>query len=526
MAGARTSCRGIATLPRFSNIRVLLIALAVWTAPPAAAQSDLSSAASVVLDNSLAQRDIVFAAHGILPPARSMAQAAQGTDSAPTGQLTDLAPKVAISDVRLGLMQMALAVGPAGQAEIYGALPAADAPALYLREGKATLEDLVTLIAEAGHPDAFRHEGGAYVASLPIIVLAGAALVVRDGERLVFSGETGGFLLSFGNLSVTGATISSSIAQPAGGPDAFRPFVASLGSGRLSVLDSRFIGLGFGPTPALSGLSITTTGLYGSSAPSVISRSLFTDLGGISVINSDRVVIEGNRIVDARQTAIRIDASENAMLSRNVVTGTIGSYAVHLSGPGRGGELRDNVLSGGENAGLRLDVEISEIEMSGNLIEDFRGEGIAVLQGARCVWLHGNVIRANAGNAVRAVVIEDLVVTGNVLLANGGTGLALTEGGEGTRTLVAGNAIAGNRAGIHSTAQGRLQLSGNDLSDQLPRLFTGDLAQHTPLLLQEMRAGGTADLDIWHVTANPVVRPAGSDAGARAFEACQSGQGG
>lgn len=477
----------------------------------------------MLVDDGLARRDLVFAAHGIVPPVRVMAMVAAGTDGAPAGQAGDLAPKVAISDVRLGLMQMALAVGPAGQAEIYAALPAADAAALYLREGTATLADLVSLTAEAGHPDALRLAGGTFRASVPIIVLGGAALVLGDGETLVFSREDGGFLLSFGSLSITGATISSAASPAAPGPDGFRPFVASLGSGGLQVRDSRFTGLGFGPSPALSGLSVATAGLYGSSVPSVIAYSQFSDLGGISVINSDRVVIAGNRIVDARQTAIRVEASDGASVLRNVVTGTRGAHALRLSGPGRTGAVRDNILSGGAQGGLRLDTAAAGIEVSGNLIEDFRGEGVAILQGARCVWLHGNVIRANGGSAVRAAATGDLVVTDNALLDNGGTGLALTEAVEDTSTLVAGNAIAGNRAGIHSAAQGHLILSGNDLSHQLPRLVTGDLAQHTPLLLRAMREGGTADLDIWRVTASPSAVPAGADAGAAAFTACQGG---
>lgn len=504
----------------------VLIAMAIASAPPGAAQSDPPASASVRVDDGLARRDRVFAAHGIVPPVRSMPLATPGIDGGPAGQVTDLAPKVAISDVRLGLMQMALAVGPAGQAEIYAALPSADAPALYLREGMATLEDLVMLAAGAGHPGALRHEGGTYTASMPIIVLGGAALVVGDSETLVFSGEDGGFLLSFGSLWVMGATISAAVPQHAVDPDAFRPFVASLGSGGLRVRDSRFTGLGFGPSPALSGLSIATAGLYGSSARSIILRSLFTDLGGISVINSDRVVIAGNRIVEARQTAIRVDGSDHASVFRNVVTGTLGAHAVRLSGPGRAGEVRDNILSGGTHGGLRLDTGGAGIEVSGNLIEDFRGEGVAILQGAHCVWLRGNVIRANGGNAVRAAAAGDLWLTDNVVLGNGGTGLALTEGVEGSNTLIAGNAIAGNRAGIHGATQGHLRLSGNDLSDQLPRLVTGDLAQHTPLLLRAMRAGGTADLDIWRVTASPSAMPAGPGAAARAFAACQSGEGG
>ncbi|MFC2980929.1 right-handed parallel beta-helix repeat-containing protein [Roseicyclus marinus] len=526
MVGAMSGFHWIAILLKRISIGALLVAMAIPTAPPATAQTDQPISASEALEAGLARRDRAFASYGIAPPIHPPLHDTSGMTSAAIRQATDLLPKIAISDVRLGLMQMALAVGPEGQAEIYAALPSANAPALYLREGRATLADLVILAAEAGHPNALRSEAGTYTASVPIIVLAGAALAVVDRETLVFSGEHGGFLLSFGSLSIVGATITADISQHAIGPDAFRPFVASLGSGGLSVRDSRFNGLGFGPSPALSGLSVATAGLYGAHTPSVISRSIFTDLGGVSVVDSDSVMIEGNWVADARQTAIRVEGSQGASLLHNVVTGTQGSHAVRLSGPGRMVEVRENILSGGDYGGLRLDTGVAGVEVSGNLIEDFRGEGVAVVQGARCVWLQSNVILENGGNAVRAEATGDLVVTGNLLLANGGAGLALREGIEGSSTLIVGNVIADNTAGLYSATEGHLRLSGNDLSQQLPRLLTGDLAQHTPLLLRAMRAGSMADLDIRHVTASLSVTPAAADASVRAFAACQGGEAG
>lgn len=540
MTGPRTLRRWICALPSRILTRALSLALLLALAPlgalPAAAQSGPPVTGSAAASGGPAGRDRVFAAHGLVPPVRATARVdtGPGPGAAPTGEArgdasgvsADLAPKVAMSDVRLGLMQLALAFGPAGQSDIYAALPAMDAPAIYLREGRARMQDLADLSAAAGHPGAFRQTGDTYLALVPIIVLGGAELVLGAGESLVLSRGAGSFLLSFGGLSITGASILSSDARDGQDPDAFRPFVASLGSGGLRVIDSRFAGLGFGPSPVLSGLSVATAGLYGANAPALIADSAFTDLGGVSVIDSDRVTITGNTISDARHTALWIDGSEQALVSRNVVTGTRGSHALHLGGSGRGGMLRDNVLSGGANAGLRLDAGITDIEISGNLIEGFAGEGAAILDGARCIWLHRNLIRSNGGNALRAVASDDVIVDGNIVSDNRGMGLALTAGGQDSHTLVIGNAFAGNRAGIFAATPGHLRMAGNDISGQLPRLLAGDLAQHTALLLHTMAGGGSADLDIRRVSATPWAARPGADAGARAFAACRIMEGG
>ena len=109
----------------------------------------------------LAERDRVLAAHGLPVPASADGTAGAAADPSVSGPASPSVadarrePRVAVSDVRLGLMQFALAAGPAGQREIVAALPSETAPALYLREGAATLSDLSVLADAAGHPPFF-----------------------------------------------------------------------------------------------------------------------------------------------------------------------------------------------------------------------------------------------------------------------------------------------------------------------------------------------------------------------------------
>lgn len=469
----------------------------------------------------LAERDRVLAEFGTAPPAAGSADA---WESGVPVQIAAGEPQVVGSDVRLALTQMALAAGSAGQAEIAAAQPADGPGAIYLRGGSATLDQLLEATRGTALEPALRQNGGAYVASRPIVVLQGAELRLLPGEVLELDTESGAFLLNFGHLSISGATVRAHPPAP-GREDGFRPFVASLGTGTLDVSWGVFVGLGSRVAPAATGLALSAGSLFAASGgASVVRDSRFIDVHGLSVIDGDGAAVIGNRFDHPRGVAIYVDDSQDVKVRGNFVQEPQGHFAARIDGPGEGVTFVDNVLVGGEHAGLRIAGGVASVDLRGNVVSGFAGRGIVAEEGASCLRAARNLIRGNGGDGISARDIGTMVVMDNAILDNGGAGVSLARSRPEAELLLANNLLAGNRSGVRTATVGALWLTGNEMSGQMPRHLAGDLTQHTPLYLAENRRGARAALAFEHVVAE-VVEPLSEEALQGAFERCQGEEG-
>ena len=95
--------------------------------------------------------------------------------------------------------------------------------------------------------------------------------------------------------------------------------------------------------------------------------------------------------------------------------------------------------------------------------------------------------------AVRAGVVRD-----NRILANGSAGLFVADQPGETPTVVDANLFVGNRAGLDSASGGKLDLRGNDLTDQFPRFFDGDLNGLTSEIVGNLRGETDMLLSVGH----------------------------
>lgn len=495
--------------------RVLLLAflaVAGHGAAPALAEASPPDGAA----GWLAERDRVLSGFGVEVPGD---EAEEQAETQPA-MAVEGSPEIVGSDVRLALTQMAQSAGSAGQARIAAAQPQDGPGAIYLRAGSATLDELFEATRGSEVEPYLTRDGEGYVASRPIVVVQGAALRLEPGDVLELDGRGGTFLLNFGHLTVTGATVRAD-APPPEAEDAFRPFVVSIGTGTLEVAESLFLGLGSDIAPAASGLAVSSGSLFATSGTSVIRDSRFVDVHGLLVLDSDGARVEGNRFERPRGVAIWADGSHRVVIRDNVVTDPEGSFAARIDGPAREVRFVDNVLLDGHHTGLRIADGAAAVELRGNVVTGFAGRGIVAEDGASCLRLSGNLIRGNGGDGVSAGDIGDFIVAGNAIQANGGAGVSLARSREGSTLLVAENLIEGNRSGVRTAAIESMLLTGNDLSNQRPRHLAGDLDQFTPLLLRESRGGARVSLAVELVRAE-VTEPLAPQDVAQAFEDCQA----
>jgi len=488
-----------------------LVALVSYWAAPVLAEVPLNGAPGW-----LAERDRVLSEFGVEVP-EDEAEAQAETRPAAT---VEGPPEVVGSDVRLALTQMAQAAGSAGQARIAAAQPQGGPGAIYLRAGSATLDELYEATRGTEVEPYLTRVGEGYVASRPIVVVQGAALSLEPGDVLELDGKGGTFLLNFGHLRITGATLRTEVPPPET-ENAFRPFVVSLGTGTLEVAGSLFEGLGSDVAPAASGLAVASGSLFATSGTSEVRDSRFVDVHGLFVLDSDGARIEGNRFERPRGVAIWSDGSNSAVIRDNLVIEPEGSFAARIDGPATEVSFIDNVLLNGHHTGVRVAGGAAAVDVRGNVVVGFAGRGIVAEEGASCLRLAGNLIRANGGDGISAGDIGDVIVAGNAIQRNGGAGVSLARSRGDSTLLVAENLIEDNRSGVRTASLRSMMLTGNDLSDQMPRHLAGDLTQFTPLFLRESRGGARVSLDVDQVRAE-VAEPLSPQDLAQAFDDCRA----
>ena len=496
-------------MPEVRLSPLLLVPVLLWAGP---VMAELPRADVAVW---LAERDRALAATGAavpdVPAEGRMPAAARPSLGGPL--------QVVGSDVRLALTQMAMVVGSAGRTRIEAAQAPGEPGAIYVRSGSGDLAELYEATRGGLLEDALRREGKAYIAARPIVVVQGASLTIGPGEVLELDRGSGAFLLSFGQLAITGATVRAEAPDPMA-VDPFRPFVASLGTGRIEVTGSLFQGLGSDISPAASGLALASGSLFAPVGASSVRDSRFEDVQGLSVLGGVGVAVEGNRFERPRGVAIWADGADDVSVRGNLVVGAEGLFALRLDGPATDVRVIENVLVDGEHAGVRIADGAGGADLTGNVITGFAGRAIVAEEGARCLRLAGNLIRGNGGDGVSTRDAGDVIVAGNVLTGNGGAGVSLVQPQPGAALLVANNLISHNRSGVRASGVEALRLSGNDLAQQMPRHLAGDLAQHTPLLLRESRDGERASLLFQQVRAETMA-PLAQEAADDAFASCR-----
>ena len=443
--------------------RILLLCLApVLSAAPVAAKPDAATFAAIDLAvTQSAGEDVLLAL------AQSLAGRAATPPPPPGVPATPVAAKVQTGDMQLALTQLAILSGSNGHLTLQLAQNG-QKDAIYLLSGIATLTDLQAAGALVTHQDQV------WRLHRPLVIWPGASLTVNPGEVLEMDAAGGSFVLSFGGLRITGATLRT-------GPDrnlvvpAFRPFVLVTGQGVLDAYDARFQGLGFPGPVAFRGLSVLTGGVMRPPTPPRVIESHFDATGALSVEGADGLALIGNRFDGGLATAVFITGGTGITIADNRIRDTADGAGLRLDGALDDVSITGNMVAGGARNGIQMDGIIRGLTLAGNVVTGNSGAGISISR-ATCATIAGNIIAGNGTTGLRLTASGAVSITGNAIFANHSAGVEVA-GQTGLPPIrLSDNALRANREGLRAEGLAEIHLQANELAMQTPRQFAGDFA--------------------------------------------------
>lgn len=423
---------------------------------------------------------------------------------------------VSIAGDRLALMHLTTGASVTIDPQIITE-PGAGVPAIYLQSGNATLDTLAAAISATEHPTALVRNGDRFFASMPVVVLQGATLTMAEGDRLILGRAEGSYLLSLGRVEMEKAQVE---AGPGRHPDfeGFRPFIAGLGQDSVVINDSTLTGLGYGPWLYSAGLFVSGRGILSVGSAHSMSGNQFIDLTGVVLSRLDGVDIRNTLVDTPRGTGFALRGIDRGIVEDLLVTNSRGSHALHISAA-QGLSLQQISLENGQGKGLRIDDDSTGLSFNNMTIAGFDGSGATIGQGADCLMFEQTNITDNDGAGLAMRAAGTAILSHTLIARNDGPGLLIENQRKDTLVLVTDSTFSNNRMGLRAAGVTALRLHANDLSDQRPRLLSGDLNTMTPAYLEASARGGAGDLfvrDVRLVDAEPI----GPDAAREAFQAC------
>jgi len=387
------------------------------------------------------------------------------------------------------LAQLRLQTAQQFDTEIEKALTNRASPALFIRGGAMTLADLEAEVAQT-HPGAIERVGDKLLSRWPIVIWSDSALVIGKQESLQLSTEEGAFILNSGLLTVNGGEISATSGKNAG-LESFRPFVATAMTGAVQANEARFKDLGFGGAGATSGLSILGAALFPSKIGSHLTDNSFENVAGVSLENTHRLVISGNRFSGGTGPAIALKGVTGAELTDNVISGTTEAQAIDIQNTSSSIEVSGNILLNNRGSGVFVANDVRHVTISGNLMSGNGRGGVSVVRSS-CVSISDNIVVSNSQVGMKLRASNGLTLSHNDLIANAGAGISIIDQEPNARVIVDGNAFSANKSGIYGGSASEVALKANDFAGQSPVLLDGEFAPYVPQLLQNAASANAA----------------------------------
>ncbi|MFN3717867.1 MAG: right-handed parallel beta-helix repeat-containing protein [Rhizobium rhizophilum] len=405
------------------------------------------------------------------------------TEAAPRPALHRLTTVGKLQTVPIDFMLAQLRLQTARQfdTEIEKALVNRAAPALFIRGGAMTLDQLAAE-AEKLFPGAVERRGETILSRWPIVIWSDSALVIEPQQSLELSTADGAFLLNSGLLTVDGGELKASAGQNSG-LNSFRPFVATAMTGALQASGARFSRLGYAGAGSTSGLSILGAALFPSKITSHVVDSSFENVSGLSLENTHRMLVAGNRFSGGAGPAIAMKGVTGADISANIITGTTETQAIDIQNTSSSIRVAGNILLGNRGSGVFVANDARDVSITGNLMSRNGRGGVSVVRSA-CVTISHNVMLSNSQVGIKVRASHALTLSHNDLIANAGAGISIIDQDDNARVAIDGNAFSANKSGIHGGAASEVALKANDFAGQSPILLDGEFAPYVPELLE------------------------------------------
>lgn len=329
--------------------------------------------------------------------------------------------------------------------------------AVVIRSGNWTLPALAARLS--GEKDVLRRQGQTYLLRMPVLLQAGTALMVSEGETLRLSRNRGSFLISMGTLHLRKAHIEAwdetrgAQALPAD-DTTFQPFLLGWSGSRTLLRDSTLSGLGFNEGLA-KGLTLATgpMGLAGYDLPAppqaLIQGSRFEGMyTGIQATGIPALEVCGNQFEASRQHALHLEEGSGGRLVRNRITQTEGPYAVYLNKGVQQLRIVQNEIVENRRSGLAIssshDIVIADNQIRQNYDAIF-------LEDVDDVLLLDNHVLDNQRHGVSLRNVGRVRFQGDHIGPNRGVGI-LAQPAEKTQPTRPGRTVAGNASAPSAAA--------------------------------------------------------------------------
>lgn len=413
------------------------------------------------------------------------------TEAAPRPALDSLTTAGKLQTVPIDFMLAQLRLQTARQfdTEIEKALVNRAAPALFVRGGSMTL-DQVAAEADKLYPGALERNGKTVLSRWPIVIWSDSALVIEPGQSLELSTIDGAFLLNSGLLTVDHGELKASEGENPG-LKSFRPFVATAMTGAFQATGARFSRLGYADAGSTSGLSILGAALFPSKIGSHIVDSSFDNVSGVNLENIHRVTVAGNRFSGGTGPAVAMKGVTGADISDNVITGTTETQAIDIQNTSSSIRVAGNILLGNRGSGIFIANDARDVTVTGNLMSGNGRGGVSVVR-STCVTISDNLVLSNSQVGIKLRASNGLFLSHNDLIANAGAGISIIDQEAEARVTIDGNAFSANKSGIHGGAASEVSLLANDFAGQSPILLDGEFAPYVPQLLQASASQGAS----------------------------------
>lgn len=394
---------------------------------------------------------------------------------------------VSTTNFRLMLATLAQVYTGRNNLSVVTAQGARGAVALSVRSGTVTLADLKSFSEMHGAPP--RPDGSL---TLPVVIWPDATLRLSPGDRLALARDAGAFILSMGQLEVTGAVIE--VTGPVNPHErVFEPFVTIAAGGSLHMEGATVRGLGFGRTVKFAGLTVAGNPLMPTRQDVVIRNTLFEQVRTVTIAGAPGALVEDNTFQDARSNALNVVGSVAAQVRGNLFRGESPTNAIRVDVGSDRVELSENIFLKGERVAILVGGGSNGVVVRDNLIWQRDGGGVK-FSNSKCARAEGNVLIDNAQKGIEVRKSQETLVRDNRIVGGRSAGVWISAQAEDARTAIEGNTFERNAAGLMTATAGHIWLSGNDLRLQLPKLLDGDIAAQTRTVVTDLQGRKTVEL--------------------------------
>ncbi|HSF93188.1 MAG TPA: right-handed parallel beta-helix repeat-containing protein, partial [Paracoccaceae bacterium] len=378
------------------------------------------------------------------------------------------------------------------------------------------------LNAQGYFSKAIVNEGRIFTLRLPLLVMPGAKLVISgaDVESLRLSDDRGAFIVNAGTVQIADTIVEAweeennqRAYRYYTAKKQFRPFITTWTGGDIDVVGSTIFGLGYlggksyGLSMSAGPASITKTRPMFEDAPTgrLIDNSFRNMFYAYYAYEATDAKIVGNELVDNIVYGLDPhDRAQRLLMGLNTAYDTHKKHGLIISREVDYSWFIGNITYENAGSGIMLDRDSTNTLIYANTSFHNEQDGISFFESS-CNIVAANEFYNNKRDGIKVRNSWNVGVFDNKISGNGAFGVDTyaawldPDGAHVTRDFdldpyftfagveIVNNDFGDNRSAIKFEGVNGSMIGPNDMSDQSPRLFAGDLASIGGTILTALR---------------------------------------